>query len=328
MVGKILGFSAQLAPWIVVGSLGYAAAFIKPKVEPMPLPQPLVEPRDVFYDVDTDIGESYWFVGNAGTVLQSGEGKEEWKRHELPEPINLQGVAVSSKGDVVAAGNQGAVFVLRKGSSDWSSHRLPVSDRAGKMVEVAWIDDAFWVIGEMGAIFKSDAAAESWKQLGIDEDVSLNDIARSPDGGLWIAAEFGLVLYSDDAGETWSQSELGRESLRALAFDPSGNGVIVGNNGSVMHSSDSGESWNSVDSATEEHLYDVGYTGEFWLAVGNSGAILKSPNGKTWERLRLEGFGSGYHTRLLATANRTVIAGETIGELTGSTWLSWPVEEN
>lgn len=328
MVGKILGFAAQVAPWVVVGSLGYAAAFVTPKVEPLPLPQPLVEPRDVFYDVDTNTGESYWFVGNAGTVLQSGSGKEQWKRHELPEPVNLQGVAVSDNGDVVAAGNRGAVFVLRKGESDWSSHRLPVSDRAGKMVDVAWINDAFWVIGEMGAIYRSDASAENWKDLGIDEDMSLNDIARSSDGGLWITAEFGLVLHSDDQGENWSQAAHGRESLRALAFDPSGNGVIVGNNGSVMYSDDSGETWNAMDSVTEEHIYDVGFTGESWLAVGNSGVVLKSPDGKTWERLRPEGFGSGYHTRLLATGNKTVIAGETIGELSGSTWSSWPVEEN
>ena len=328
MVGKILGFTAQVAPWAVVGSLGYAAAFISPSVEPLPLPQPLIEPRDVFYDVDTGNGQSYWFVGNAGTVLQSGSGEEPWQRHELPEPTNLQGVAVSSSGDVVAVGNQGAVFVLRKGESEWTSYRLPVSERAGKMVDVAWINGAFWVIGEMGAIFKSDAAIENWQDLGIDEDVSLNDIAEGPDGSLWITAEFGLVLHSDDQGETWNQVEHGRESLRALDFDPNGDGVIVGNNGVVMYSDDSGETWEPVKSVTREHIYDVVFDGDSWLAVGNSGLILQSPDGKTWERIRPEGFGSGYHTRLLATEDGTVIAGQTIGELSGSTWHSWPVEEN
>lgn len=327
MVGKVLGFAAQVAPWVVVGSLGYAAAFITPKVEPLPLPQPLIEPRDVFYDVDSNDG-SYWFAGNAGTVLQASSGAAGWERHELPQPINLQGVAVSNNGTVVVVGNQGAVFVLRKGESDWSGHRLPVSERAGKMVDVAWINETFWVIGEMGAIYKSDSSAQSWKDVGISEDVSLNDIAKSPNGDLWITGEFGLVFHSDDEGEHWSQAEHGTESLRALAFDTRDNGVIVGNNGAVMHSSDSGESWNSVDPVTQEHIYDVGFDGDYWVAVGNSGVILKSPDGKAWERLQPDGFGSGYHTRLLATGNGAVIAGETIGELSGSTWSSWPVEEN
>ena len=327
MVGRILGFTAQVAPWAVVGSLGYAAAFISPAVDPLPLPQPLIEPRDVFYDVDTASGEPFWFVGNAGTVLEASAGDGRWERHELPEPVNLQGVAVSDGGTVVAAGNHGAVFVLRSGEEQWGSHRLPVSDRAGKMVEAAWINDAFWITGEMGAIYRSDVEAQHWSDLGINEDMSLNDIARSPDGGLWIAAEFGVVLHSVDAGQSWRKTEHGRESLRSLAFNPGGDGVIVGNNGTVLFSDDGGQAWRTVKTATKEHLYDVEFDGEKWIAIGNSGVILASSNGQVWQPHQPAGFGSSYHTRLIATGEGVVIAGQTIGRLSGSTWTSWPVEE-
>ena len=328
MVSKILGYAAQVAPWAVVAGLGYAAAFVNPTVEPLPLPQPLIEPRDIFYDVASYAGKPFWFVGNNGTVLEAPRGTGNWTRHELPEPVNLQGVAVADNGNVVAVGNHGAVFVLKDGETEWSIHRLPVSERAGKMVEAAWINDAFWVIGEMGAIYQSDATASAWKNLGIDQDMSLNDIAKAPDGKLWIAAEFGVVLQSTDAGQSWTQAEHGRESLRSLAFDSSVSGVIVGNNGTILYSDNTGESWRSITPITEEHLYDVEFDGDAWIAVGNSGVVLTSANGQGWEQLKPEGFGRGYNTRLLTTDDGVVIAGQTIGKLSGSTWNAWPVEEN
>lgn len=327
MVGKILGFTAQVAPWAVVGSLGYAAAFISPSVDPLPLPQPVIEPRDVFYDVGTASGEPFWFVGNAGTILEAVSADGNWKRHELSEPVNLQGVAVSDGGTVVAAGNQGAVFVLRSGEESWSDHRLPVSDRAGKMVEVAWINDAFWITGEMGAIYRSDVDARQWSDLGINEDMSLNDIARSPDGDLWIAAEFGVVLHSTDSGQSWRKTEHGRESLRSLAFSADGDGVIVGNNGTVLYSNDGGQAWRTVETVTQEHLYDIEFDGDEWVAVGNSGVVLTSSNGEDWQSHQPPGFGSAYHTRMITTDEGVVVAGQSIGRLSGSTWKPWPAEE-
>ena len=328
MVAKVFGFVAQIAPWAVVASLGYAAAFIHPTVEPLPLPQPLTEPRDIFYDVASANGERFWFVGNAGTVLEGTREPEGWERHSMPEPINLQGVAVTPDNTVVAVGNEGAVFIRRAGEEQWRSQRLPVSERAGKMVDAAWLNGALWVVGEMGAIFRSDDGGRNWQSLGLDKDIGLNDIETDADGTLWITAEFGDLIHSTDNGESWETRNFGSESLRSVAFSGNGAGVIVGNNGAMLHRSGADGDWQSLESVTSEHLYDVGFDGERWLAVGNSGAVVASGNGEDWEKLRPEGFGSGYHTRLNTTERGTVIAGQTIGLLRASTWNTWPVEEN
>ncbi|WP_077530424.1 WD40/YVTN/BNR-like repeat-containing protein [Vreelandella utahensis] len=328
MVAKVFGFVAQIAPWAVVASLGYAAAFIHPTVEPLPLPQPLTEPRDIFYDVASANGERFWFVGNAGTVLEGTREPEGWERHAMPEPINLQGVAVTPENTVVAVGNEGAVFIRRAGGEEWTSQRLPVSERAGKMVDAAWLNGALWVVGEMGAIFRSDDGGRNWQSLGLDKDIGLNDIETDADGTLWITAEFGDLIHSTDNGESWKTRNFGSESLRSVAFAGDGTGVVVGNNGAMLHRSGADSGWQSLESVTSEHLYDVGFDGERWLAVGNSGAVIASGNGEDWEKLRPEGFGSGYHTRLNTTERGTVIAGQTIGLLRASTWNTWPVEEN
>ncbi|WP_018403851.1 beta propeller repeat protein [Marinobacter gelidimuriae] len=166
MVGKVLSFAAQVAPWAVVSGLAYAATFVKPTVKPLPLPQPLSEPRDLFYDVSASEADHYWFAGNNGVVLEGGSDPASWQRHTMPKDINLQGIAVSSDGTVLAVGNAGWTFRHQEDSS-WAALKLPVSEIAGKLIEVAWLDDHFFAIGEMGAVFRSDAQAQDWENVSI-----------------------------------------------------------------------------------------------------------------------------------------------------------------
>lgn len=327
MVAKVLGFAAQVAPWAIVGSLGYAAAFMNPTVDPLPLPQPLTEPRDIFYDVASHDGERFWFVGNGGIVLEGSRNQEDWVRHSMSTPVNLQGVAVTSENTVVAVGNAGFVFTREQGQQKWTSQQLPVSERAGKMVNSAWLLGAVWVVGEMGAIFRSDDEGRTWQSLGLDKDVGLNDIDRDPDGTLWITGEFGELLHSKDNGENWHMQSFGAETLLSVAFADDGTGVFVGNSGTIYYRPDSQSDWVSVDPVTSEHLYDVGFNGERWIAVGNSGVLVVSADGENWQRLRPDGFGSGFHTRLHNSDHGTVIVGQSIGLLSDSAWNTWPVEE-
>ncbi|HDZ37245.1 MAG TPA: glycosyl hydrolase [Marinobacter sp.] len=337
MVGRALGFAAQVAPWAIVSGLAYAAAFVKPGVEPLPLPQPLNEPRDLFYDVAEATGGTFWFAGNNGLILEGGPTIEQWQRHIMPELVNLQGIAASGEGTVLAVGNAGWTFLnsgndaSRKGDSgtrdsgkkEWQSYQLPVSDIAGKLIEATWMDGHFWVIGEMGAIFRTDAKATQWDDLSIEGDVALNDITRSANGDLWITAEFGTLYHSANQGNSWEGRELGYESLRSLAFRGT-QGVIVGNGGVIFHTDDSGMTWSEVSSPTSEHLYDVIDDGTRWLATGNGGAVLSSQDGESWTLLAPEGFTDGYHTRMLATPEGVLFAGKSIGLLSSENWASLP----
>ena len=322
MAHKLFKATAQIAPWAVVGGLAYAAAFIKPGVEPLPLPQPLNEPRDIFYDVSVSEPGKYWFAGNNGLVLEAGTSVEDWRRHDMPQDVNLQGIAAADDGTVLAVGNAGWTF-RHHGDGEWEALQLPVSDIAGKLIEVAWIEGHFWAIGEMGAVFRSDAEAQSWDNLSIDGDVGLNDITRSVSGDLWITAEFGTVYRSTDYGESWEGTELGYESLRSVAFHDE-HGVIVGNGGVIFLSQDGGESWQPMDSPTNEHLYDVIRDDGRWLATGNGGVLVASEDGRQWQALQPVDFASGYHARLEPVGNGVLVAGETIGLLSGNDWHTWP----
>lgn len=325
MFSCLLGWVARLAPWMVIGGLAYAAVFIKPTVNPVPLDQPLLERRDAFFD-GAALGERLWIVGQNGALLSSSDSGSHWLREELPGRGNLQAIAVSPQGRQVVVGNQGQLWT-RQGSEPWQRQELAVSDLAGKLLDVSFIDGHFWIVGEMGALFRSDADARNWQALGSGDDVTLNSIAAGVDGDLWIAAEFGRLLRSRDGGVSWTTLELGDESLRALHF-AGRTGVVVGNQGQMLISRDGGDSWQARQPFTREHLFDITEHHGQWLVTGDRGALFRaSEPGSGWQAWIPDGLDKSYHSRLLDSADGVVLIGHQLGLLRQDDLQLWPREQ-
>ncbi|MCO5785815.1 glycosyl hydrolase [Pseudomonas sp. G11-1] len=319
------GWLARLAPWMVIGGLAYAAAFIKPSVDPVPLDQPLLETRDAFFD-GAVLDQNIWIVGQNGALLTSEDAGQSWIREELPQRSNLQSIAVSTMGQKVVVGNQGQVWT-RIVDGPWEHRELQVSELAGKLQSVKFIDGEFWVVGEMGALFRGSADASDWQALGLGEDINLNAISAGADDDLWIAAEFGRLLRSKDHGHSWSAQELGSESLRAVYFHGA-TGMAVGNRGQAFISHDGGDSWNMIPAFTDEHLFDVVERNGQWLVTGARGALFRSSNPqRQWQAWAPEGLDMSYHNRLLATADGVVLIGQQLGLLHGDQLQIWPGEQ-
>lgn len=325
MLNRLLSWVARLAPWMVIGSLAYAAVFIKPSVNPVPLDQPLLERRDAFFD-GAVLGERLWIVGQNGALLSSLDAGANWVREELPARGNLQSIAVSDQGRQVVVGNQGRLWT-RLGAEPWQSQDLLVSDLAGKLLSVSFINGHFWTVGEMGALFRGDADAAHWEPMGTGDDVTFNSIRAGVEGDLWITAEFGRLLRSRDNGLTWTTQELGSESLRSLVFDGH-TGIAVGNQGQAFLSKDGGDSWQAVKPFTREHLFDVAVHRGEWLTTGDRGALFRTqtPSG-TWQAWTPDGLDKSYHSRLLDTADGVVLVGHQLGLLRQDDLQLWPREQ-
>lgn len=308
--GAILSWLARLSPWGLIAGLAYAAVFIKPSVDAAPLLQPVVEQRDMFFGAAGDM-TSFWVVGQDGAVLHGVEGATRWSREMLPGRRNLQAVAVSPEGVVVAVGNHGDLWFRVPGKA-WRNTPLPVSDIGGKLMDVAFIGRHFWVVGEMGALFRSGPGADTWERIGEEQDVAFNAIRQGLGNDLWIAAEFGRLLRSRDGGLSWTTQELGSESLRSVSFAGQV-GVAVGNAGHVYVSQDGGDSWKATSRFTSDHLRDVVVEDGLWSVVGDNGAYFQSrkPTGG-WVDTALEfgGLGKGYFTRVLPVAGGSLLVGQ------------------
>lgn len=331
MLGKISGRIAQIAPWAIVAGLAYAAAFISPQIEPLELPQPLVESRDMFFDVAVTADNRAMFVGTNGTVLLANIANNTWHRERIANN-NLQAIAVDQHGRIVIAGNHGVLFTKQNTASSWQAVELPLPEFANKLTDVTAYNGRFYVVGEMGAIYAS-TDLQQWHPLSIDEDINLNNIYVAGDT-IWIAAEFGTLLHSTNAGETWQRYSLGEESIRAVTFaGPSG--VAVGNQGFIAISENSGASWQVLESAGNEHLYDVIWQNAEqpqWLAVGDAGSLLLAANGtRQWQNIRSANSGNQYFARATAFNEHFLIAGRNLGKLKHAShpehifeWLNLP----
>lgn len=324
MLSSTLSWAGRLSPWLLISGLAYAAVFIKPTVNPHPLNQPLTERRDAFFDAAAR-GNSIWVVGQNGALLSTANAGDNWSREELPNRINLQSVAVSDAGRLVVVGNHGRIWIRADGQA-WQEHQLPVDEYAGKLLSVAYISGHFWVVGEMGTLFRGNAEASEWYPLGTGEDVTFNSIRAGANGDLWIAAEFGQLLRSNDQGESWTKYELGSESLRAIAFDGS-TGVAVGNRGEAYLTRDGGDNWQAIENFTSEHLFDVVVRDGQWIVTGDRGALLRSSNPESgWQTWAPQGLDKSYHSRLLGVPGGVLLVGQQIGLLEQDELKIWPSE--
>lgn len=324
MISRLGSLLARLAPWGIIALLIYAAAFIKMDVETTPLPQPLVEGRDQFFGAAQTF-ERVWIVGQDGSALEFDEQSGNWQRLRLQPEENLQAIVASPEGVAVAVGNQGMVWVRAPGG-DWEHQQLDLSDIASKLIDVAYIDGHFWLVGEMGALYRADPSGRDWQRQRESDDVAFNRIRSGPDGSIWIAAEFGRLYVSHDGGATWASTELGSESLYSIAFN-SERGLAVGNRGEAYVSLDGGDNWTRAGSNQGEHLYDVIAQGDGWLVAGARGALYEvGADGAHWLQKQLEGLPPAYVTQLLPLREGVLLVGKMTGVIDArGQYRPWPV---
>lgn len=324
MISRVGSILARLAPWGIIVLLIYAAAFIKMDVEITPLPQPLVEGRDQFFGAAQASGQ-LWIVGQDGSTLALDQASGSWQRQRVQPEENLQGIAASPDGVLVAVGNRGLIWARVPGG-DWQHEQLELDEFANKLIDVAYIQGHFWLVGEMGTLYRSDAAGRGWERYGNPEDVAYNRIRSGPDDSIWIAAEFGRLYASHDGGSTWTNVELGSESLYSVAFNGQ-RGLAVGNRGEAHVSLDAGETWTRAGRNEGEHLYDVMPLAGGWLVTGARGAVYEvDETGNTWTKRQPDGLPQTYFTQLLPLREGVLLVGKMIGLLdTSGIYQPWPV---
>ncbi|UJJ56602.1 MULTISPECIES: WD40/YVTN/BNR-like repeat-containing protein [Rhodanobacter] len=324
-MARLWSVLARLSPWLLIAALGYAAVFVQIDVKTTSMAQPLIEQRDQFLG-GVDDGQHYWFVGQDGALLTMDQKTGSWQRTLLEPRENLQAIAASDAGTLVVVGNDGRLWV-RENGEEWTTQELPLGNVARKLIDAAFLDGNFWVVGEMGAVFRGSADGKSWTRMRAPEDIVLNRIRSGPGHSLWITAEAGRLLRSDDEGATWELIELDGESLQSIAF--AGDvGVIVGNRGHIYRSGNAGHDWTLLPELTTDHFYDVVAKQDGWIAVGEQGTVFSAyRDALKWQRVHADNLSRRYYMRVLPARQKSVLVGHEIGQLVSlNEYRAWPAE--
>jgi PKD repeat protein len=243
-------------------------------------------------------------VGSGGTIGHSADNAEHWKPSNTLTGVKLHGlaatddraVAVASDGSRFASGFHGAIL-LSADLDHWE-----VAMRSGyAFTDVAANSDTFMVTGI------GDSAFGSWGIIrtstdGRNWEDAIQSLTGEPgwpptpllraiswDGGRWISAGSGpSVLVSPD-GANWHRLTSDAQAYGDFRGVASDGAVIVavGQGGGWFGSgmiglSRDGSTLEVTEPPNLEPLLDVAWGDGRFVAVGDGGTILTSPDGLSW----------------------------------------------
>lgn len=244
----------------------------------------------------------FYAYGNflAGQVFPS---TNDWAAGQIPQIGNLGlfGVAYGV-GQFVATGDSNVVFTASGASNSttlaWVTTYHNIFGNAARAPGIAYNGTNFLAVGEAPEISFSGTnlpVASDWnpvkdEQGGYNIDESFRGVTTYGSNGFAICGLYGDVRISTNG--TTSHvifSGVNEPDFNGIAYDGNNAIVCVGaaassSSGVIVFSNSASGAWQQayINSSNATPLNAVAYTGSGFIAVGNQGQILTSPNGSSW----------------------------------------------
>ncbi len=273
----------------------------------------------LFVVVGGESGEE--FSPGLGVILTSDDGVNWVERHR-EDYLTLNAV-VWTGAQFVAVGI-GDRALLSSDGLNWSEIDLGGSQF---IWDLAWNGSQLVALGRRGYFggpptFFTSENGEVWQQFTIEREYAPESIAAS--GGRFVAVGSEHDALVSDDGLTWTVSPY--ESPRELdnVVDGGVHFLAVGND--VVGTSLDGYTWSIEERATESRVYGLAWLGDGYLAVGEDGFMMSSPDGSVWTQLSAKSFDlpSSWEINELATDGSTVVGvGEGSLIITGKHGTEW-----
>lgn len=228
--------------------------------------------------LDIAYGNATWVsVGKMGAVITSADG-ETWTPRTSATEADLRSVAFGN-GMFVAVGKE---IVSSTNGAEWKKATVSAQ---GTFTSVLYAAGKFSAANDQGQVYDSTdgsswTLAKSWGRPPFEPGPQLQSITYA--NGFYVAIDPSgrLLQYGS---RQWEDSQgWGSECSRILYLGGRFLGLC---SGMVFTGTPDGRQWDRRDSKTYVLLNDAIYDGRRYLAVGESGAIVSSPDGVNWTEL-------------------------------------------
>jgi len=251
-------------------------------------------PTDVFFDVIWN-GTLFVAVGLRGAIISSVNGVS-WFSHSVTGGLTPTLAKITWQDNkFIAVGSDATGGVIVTGTPDnsaggitWVLQGVP-GTAPGFSVQAAAFNGAEHVlVGDKGKILRG-SNLQTWQESSTGVVQNFNDAIWT--GGEFIAVGNDGTIGTSVNGIDWVfQNLAGKVDLQGISTNADvGNGVhvVVGANGNVYRSTDAKTDWTLVregrvvNSAINQ-LNQVLWVVDKFVAVGQNGEIITSPDGNTW----------------------------------------------
>ncbi len=141
-------------------------------------------------------------------------------------------------------------------------------EQAVALNDVAVCAGEWLAVGEAGAVFTSTDQAQNWSAVQAPAAAALHGAACHGDRFIAVG-DAGTIIHGSPASAFSAVADTPAPGpLRAVAGDGQEFWVAVGDDGAVVRSTDDGQSWSSVDMGRSEHLSHVAWGQGRFIAVG------------------------------------------------------------
>ncbi|TMA23787.1 MAG: hypothetical protein E6J87_24825, partial [Deltaproteobacteria bacterium] len=152
----------------------------------------------LFFQAD---GRSGWAVGDAGTIVHTGDAGTAWSAQTSATSFSLHGVWFTSDVTGFAVGNGGTVMRTRNAGASWT--RLLNVNASENLHDVCFADSSHgWVVGTNGAIVRTADGGASWSKQN-PTAAQLNSVSFSDTTNGWAVGEGGVIVGTHDGGRSW-----------------------------------------------------------------------------------------------------------------------------
>ena len=224
-----------------------------------------------------------------GVVLTSSDGVS-WFEQYRAQGLTLAAVAWTGS-RFVAVGNGRGVLVSADGIS-WSRLIFESGELHSEFIwDLAWNGSQLVAIGRNGyfggtpSYFTSENG-EAWQQFTFEREYAPHTIAASGGRFVTIGSQYD-ALVSDD-GQTWIEAPY--VASRNLTEIVGGGDRFLATGNGVVGTSLDGYIWAIEEQPTESLVYGLAWLGTGYLAVGEDGFLMSSPEGSEWTQLSTKSF--------------------------------------
>jgi hypothetical protein len=205
-----------------------------------------------------------------------------WTKQNTSTTVDLWGITWGNN-LFVAVGDSGKILVSSDGS-EWSNYGIDSITYC--LNKVIWSDGRFIAVGDSGTILSSSDGME-WTDRSCD---SIQDFLCGIGWGnnVFLVISVWGKMYTSPDGIAWTQKYYGPDSaviwpLRSVAWGDNKFIVCGGDGGRVkVIISENGIEWNVYDYPISPRINSLSWGNGQFIAVGTSGAICTSPDGKNW----------------------------------------------